>query len=286
VEQLPLLPDSSPHSARPVAPIALASGNVWIGTCGYSYRDWIGPFYPPGTKSPQMLDRYAQRFPAVEIDSSYYRIPSAATFESMDRRTPSGFRFTAKLPGTLTHIAADAPETPLDDAALFRENITPLVDAGKLRVVLLQFPNSFRPGVRAERHLERLREALADLSLVAEFRHKDWQSNATLELLAGLEIGWCNVDEPRFKSLLRPSSDVVGNVAYVRLHGRNAKTWWKGDAAERYMYSYTPDELEPWAARVGEMSAAALDTYVFFNNHRFGHAASNASMFAEMLRRD
>lgn len=285
VEQLPLLPEESPAATYPpAAPIALGGGRVWVGTCGYSYRDWIGPFYPIGTKPPQMLPRYAQRFSSVEIDATYYGIPAVATFDSMARRTPTGFRFTSKLPGSLTHAAADALEPSLDDAALFRERIEPLVDAGKFGVALLQFPNGFKPGARAERHLARLREALGDLRLVAEFRHRDWQTNATLELLARLDIGWCNVDEPRFDTLLRPSSDVVGDVAYVRLHGRNAKTWWKGDSAERYHYTYSAEELEPWTARVSEMADAARDTYVFFNNHRFGHAASNATLFAAMLR--
>lgn len=285
MEQLPLLPEESPDAAYPpAAPIALGSGRVWVGTCGYSYRDWIGPFYRLGTRPPQMLGLYAERFHTVEIDATYYGIPAIATFDSMARRTPPGFRFTAKLPGSLTHATADATEPSLDDAALFRERIEPLARAGKFGVALLQFPNAFRPTASAEHHLARLREALGDLPLVAEFRHRDWQTNATLELLTGLNIGWCNVDEPRFEGLLRPSSDVVGEVAYVRFHGRNAKTWWKGDAAERYHYSYSLEELEPWTARVGEMADAARDTYVFFNNHRFGHSASNAATFAEMLR--
>jgi len=257
---------------------------VLVGTCGYSYRDWVGPFYPPGTRSGAMLDYYAHRFPCVEIDSSYYRVPNEATIASMDRRTPKGFRFTVKLPGTVTHVPGDLDNPPLDDALVFRESLSPLVEAKKLGAVLMQFPNSFRPGVRAERHIRRLRDALNGLPLVAEFRHRGWQSSETLHLLERLDIGWCNVDTPRFDTLPRPSSDVVGDIAYVRFHGRNAAMWWKGDAAERYDYIYAPEELEPWAARVSEMASAARETYVFFNNHRFGRAASSATLFARMLR--
>ena len=283
VEQLPLLRDAVPP-APAVAPIVVEDHRIRVGTCGYSYRDWLGRFYPARIRPREMLEFYARRFGAVEIDSSYYRIPAVATCASLARRTPDGFVFTAKAPGSLTHVTVDAEAPSLGDAPLFREALQPLAASGKLGPVLLQFPNAFRPGTRAERHLERLREAFGELDLVAEFRHRDWQAAATLDLLSRLGIGWCNVDEPGFDSLLRPSDDVVGEVAYVRLHGRNAKMWWKGDAAERYEYSYGPEELEPWTARVADMASAARETYVFFNNHRFGNAASNATMFDAMLR--
>jgi len=223
-------------------------------------------------------------FAAVEIDATYYRIPSEAAVASMERRTPPAFRFTAKVPGTLTHPPADAGDPPGEDAKTFRERLRPLVAAGKLGALLLQFPNGFRPGPPAERRLEWLRDAFDGLPLVAEFRHREWQSAATMSLLQRLHTGWCNVDEPRFETLLQPSSDVVGDLAYVRFHGRNARTWWKGDAAERYHYTYSAEQLEPWARRVADMASAARETFVFFNNHRFGGAAANAELFAHMLR--
>jgi uncharacterized protein YecE (DUF72 family) len=278
---MPLWDDPETREAAP-EPLVLGGGRVFVGTCGYSYTDWIGPFYPPGTRSGAMLEHYARRFPAVEIDSSYYRIPSEAMVASLLRRSPPAFRFTAKAPGTLTHVGEDAA-MPLDDAALFRERIAPLATAGKLGALLLQFPNAFHPGPQASRRLAELRDAFPDFPLVAEFRHREWQSAATLAELALLDIGWCNVDEPGFATLLRPSSDVVGRIAYVRFHGRNARNWWKGDAAARYEYEYSADELEPWAARVSEMAEAAADTYVFFNNHRFGQAASGARLLTELL---
>jgi uncharacterized protein YecE (DUF72 family) len=276
--------DEEPEREERVEPLLMDRGVVRIGTCGFSYRDWVGPFYPAGIRSNEMLEYYAQRFPCVEIDATYYRIPSQASIASMERRTPPEFRFTAKLPGTLTHVPPEIAEPALDDAQAFREVMSPLVEAGKLGAILLQFPNSFHPGPRAERHLVRLREALEGLPLVAEFRHRSWQSAQMLGLLSELGIGWCNVDAPRFETLPRPSSDVVGDLAYVRFHGRNAKMWWKGDNATRYDYTYTPEDLEPWAARVSEMADAARETYVLFNNHRFGQAATSAKFFAHLLR--
>src|SRR5579863_1505766 len=182
--------------------------SLHIGTCGFSYRDWIGPFYPQGIKPLDMLPFYAERFDAVEIDSTYYAIPRPALFESMDRRTPAHFRFTVKVPGSMSHLPADA-EPSAADAAAFRACLEPIVSAGKLGAVLAQFPNSFRPSTDAYRRLQQLHEFWPDLNLVAEFRHRSWQDDRTLAALRDLDIGICNVDEPRFASLMRPDCEVT-----------------------------------------------------------------------------
>jgi len=256
-----------------------------IGTCGFSYRDWVGPFYPKGIASIEMLPFYAQRFSAVEIDSTYYAIPKPALFASMDKRTPKDFRFTVKAPGSITHVPAGAspPET---DPAAFAEALAPLVSAGKLAAVLVQFPNSFRPGSDAYRRLEQLRTWWPEMNLIAEFRHRDWQRDDTLRRLRGLSIGWCNVDEPRFRSLLRPGAEVTSDTGYIRFHGRNYGEWWKksGKADERYNYSYSGTELAEWIPRIAAVEEQTHDTYVFFNNHRLGKAPANARQLADMLQ--
>jgi uncharacterized protein YecE (DUF72 family) len=257
---------------------------VLVGTCGFSYKDWIGPFYPERIKPAAMLPFYAERFPAVEIDSSYYGIPTAKTFASMTARTPADFRFAVKLPGTLTHLPVEENAAVSDDARVFRENLQPMFESGKLAAVLMQFPNAFKPGARTEAYARALRGALPDLPLVAEFRNREWQRSQTLALLAELAIAWCNVDEPQFEGLLRPSSDVVGELGYVRFHGRNYEKWWRHERQEeRYDYLYTPEELVPWTERVAEMASQTRQTLAFFNNHRFGQAAKNAGMLAKML---
>jgi uncharacterized protein YecE (DUF72 family) len=276
-----------PPSVAPqerIEPIPLGAGRIYIGTCGYSYKDWIGRFYPEGIKPTAMLPFYAEHFSAVEIDATYYRIPSVATFASMDRRTPADFRFTVKLPGSVTHLPSDEAEGVPDDARIFRESIEPLVASGKLAAVLMQFPNGFRPTARTETYVRALRKALPDLALVAEFRNREWQRPETIALLSEASIGWCNVDEPQFDGLLRPSSDVVGPLAYVRFHGRNYEKWWRHEKSEeRYDYEYTLEDLAPWTERVAEMASEAKTTFALFNNHRFGQAAKNADMFAGML---
>jgi uncharacterized protein YecE (DUF72 family) len=255
-----------------------------IGTCGFSYRDWIGPFYPEGIKSLDMLPFYAERFDAVEIDSTYYAIPRPALFESMDRRTPGHFHFTVKAPGALTHLPAEASPSSAD-AAAFRACLEPIAQSGKLGAVLAQFPNSFHPSADAYRRLAELVRFLPDINVVAEFRHRSWQDDRTLEELRNLSIGICNVDEPRFASLMRPGSEVTSSVGYVRFHGRNYDKWWKQErtSAERYDYLYTKQELSEWIGRIAAVDDRAQQTFVFFNNHRLGKAAANARELAEML---
>jgi uncharacterized protein YecE (DUF72 family) len=255
-----------------------------IGTCGFSYRDWIGPFYPAGIKSLDMLPFYAEHFGCVEVDSTYYAIPKPQLFESMDRRTPAKFRFTVKAPGSITHLPAESAPVA-EEAVDFRASLEPIRTKGKLGAVLAQFPNSFRPGADAYRRLEWLREQWPDESLIAEFRHREWQSDETLTILRGLNIGWCNVDEPRFSSLMRPGSEVTSELGYIRFHGRNYGKWWKQERAahERYDYLYSTQELTEWLPRIAAIDNQAKDAYVFFNNHHLGKAAVNARELSEML---
>jgi uncharacterized protein YecE (DUF72 family) len=257
---------------------------LYIGTCGFSYQDWIGPFYPPGIKPLEMLPYYAQRFPAVEIDSTYYAIPKAQLFESMHKRTPGAFRFTVKAPGTLTHAGADAPARR-QDARDFEACLQPLLTAGKLAGVLAQFPNGFRPGPSSFARMEELREWWPDLPLIAEFRNREWQRDDTLQRLRALQIGWCNVDQPGFRSLMKPGAEVTSSIGYIRFHGRNYGSWWKHDrpSHERYSYLYSQAELEPWIPRIAEVTEEAQDAYVFFNNHHLGQAAINARQLGDML---
>ncbi len=258
---------------------------IAVGTCGFSYKDWVGPVYAAGTKAGEMLGEYARRFSVVEIDSSYYRVPSRATFESLNRRTPDGFRFTAKLPATATHVPDAGAQAVHADVPLFRRNVQPLLGADKFACALMQFPNSFRPSESTHRYIAALREALNDIALVAEFRNREWQTDDTLGLLRELQIGLVNVDQPQFKSLLRPTTDVTSEIAYVRFHGRNYQQWWQGTNETRYDYLYSAEELDPWADRIVDLAAdpEVKEVFGFFNNHRRGQAVKNAEMFEEML---
>jgi uncharacterized protein YecE (DUF72 family) len=256
---------------------------IYVGTCGYAYKDWIGPFYPGTIKTTEMLGYYARHFAAVEIDASYYGVPSKKTTAAMAARTPANFRFCFKVPATLTHPPPELLCAVHPDAELFRDSLETLIDARKLGAVLMQFPNGFKPSERTQEYLAGVAAALGGLPLVAEFRNRQWQRPETLRMLGALGVGWCNVDMPRLESLMLPSSDATTGIGYVRLHGRNAAQWWSGDNVTRYAYTYEREELVPWADRVAEIEEAVETTYAFFNNHARGSAAKNAEMFAELL---
>jgi uncharacterized protein YecE (DUF72 family) len=255
---------------------------IYVGTCGFSYKDWIGRFYPAKIKPAEMLPYYARLFRAVEIDSSYYGVPSPRTVESMAARTPANFRFSFKLPQTVTH-APDPAARLHDDAAAFRACLEPMRSAGKLACALAQFPNAFKPAATSGDHVKRIAEAFEAIPLVFEFRNRLWQQPATTAMLRELGVGYCNADMPALEGLLEPSADVTSSVGYVRFHGRNARQWWRGSNVTRYEYAYSPEELVPWTGRIAEIEAQAAETYAFFNNHADGRAAHDAEMFASLL---
>lgn len=234
-------------------------------------------------KSPEMLGFYARRFRAVEIDSSAYGVPAERTVASMVRRTPDRFRFTFKAPQTVTHPPDPNALVVHDDARLLLEATEPAVSAEKLGCILLQFPNGFKPEGNRRDYLSRVIDAFNGVPVVVEFRNDRWQSPETMQLLRELGAGYCNVDMPRLEGLLHASSESTSDVGYVRFHGRNAKTWWRGTNVTRYEYLYTDDELAPWADRIADVEAQTHDTYVFFNNHANGKAAKNAEMMEMLL---
>jgi uncharacterized protein YecE (DUF72 family) len=258
--------------------------NVYVGTCGFSYRDWVGVFYPSGLPQAKMLAFYARTFSCVEIDSTYYAVPKPEVFARMAERTPERFRFSVKAPGAVTHLPADVGALP-EHAGLFRDAVAPLAAAGKLASILLQFPTAFHPGPQAFARIGVLAEAFAGLPLVAEFRRRDWQSEETLDVLRSHGIGYVNVDEPALDALPRLSAEATSPVATVRFHGRNAAMWWRGDNTTRYDYSYTDEELVPWVIRAGELVHAprVREVMLFFNNHRRGQAVANACTFRRLL---
>ena len=256
---------------------------IYVGTCGFSYKEWIGPFYPRTAKPSAMLEFYARKFAAVEIDSSAYGVPSQRSVASMVARTPVTFRFTFKLPQTVTHPADPNSLVVHDDVKLLLESVQPAIERGKLGGLLAQFPNGFKPEGNREAYLRRVLDVLESVPVAIEFRNERWQRPETLAMLREMGASYVNVDMPRLEGLLHASSEVTGPIGYVRFHGRNAKTWWRGTNVTRYDYLYDERELAPWAARIADIEAEARDTYVFFNNHANGKAAKNAEMMELLL---
>lgn len=253
---------------------------VLVGTSGYSYDDWVGPFYPQGLNKREYLSFYASEFPVVELNFSYYTQPSASTLERMLDKTPEGFRFAIKAHQSLTHnIGGDLPK----EIERYRQGIQPLVDAGRLAAILLQFPYSFHytPGNR--RHLQRLCQSFADLPKAVEFRGSEWQRNSVYRGLSDVKTTFVNVDEPRLPKLPAPTDVVSSELAYLRFHGRNAANWWMGDNVSRYDYLYDTEELSEWLPMIERMLAKARLLLVIFNNHSRGQAIQNARQLQGLL---
>ena len=259
---------------------------IYVGTAGWSYPEgagkWEGVFYPPD-RHIDRLQYYAERFQAVEINSSFYRpiVPHVA--RSWAQKTPTDFRFTAKLYQKFTHpkmykeaTGAEA-EVRGEDFARFKEGIAPLAEAGKLGALLAQFPPSFKADEETLTQLEDLLRQFADYPLAVELRHRTWSdSKEAARLLAEHDVAWCLIDEPMFRTSVG-AVPLTSRLGYLRFHGRNAADWWRGDRETRYDYLYSTPEQAELAAEVQAVAERADDTYVFYNNHYRAKAVANAT---------
>ena len=262
---------------------------IRFGPAGWEYDDWSGVVYPrPAPRGFDRLAHLSRFFGTVEVNATFYRpFPAevAARWCERVREAPT-FRFGAKIHRRFTHerAAYGAAEVAEARAALDR-----LQAEGRLGAALLQFPWSFRRGEAEEEWLRGLFRAFAGLPLVLEVRHASWDEPAVLEELAAAGVGIVNVDQPRFHDSRGPGAAVTAAVAYVRVHGRNYRDWFRKDAGRdaRYDYLYGAGQLEPWAERVRKMdaSARAPEVYVVTNNHFRGQAPANAAMLQAMVER-
>jgi uncharacterized protein YecE (DUF72 family) len=253
---------------------------IRVGTSGFSYRDWEGPFYPEGLPDRDKLAFYAQEFDTVEINYSFYQEPTAQTLEALAAKTPPGFLFSIKAHREMTHERENGEAV----AVRFREALAPWIERDCLACILLQFPHSFHCTPEHLDVIRSLRDRLEGLPTVVEFRHVCWVSGRVFQLLRQLDLGICCVDQPRLTSLLPPFGVATSDIAYLRFHGRNAAKWWDHDEAwERYDYSYSREELEPWAAKAREMAANTRLTLLYANNHWVGQAVDTARQLKLLL---
>ena len=254
---------------------------IRVGTSGFAYADWHPAFYPANLPATRRLEHYAQRFDCVEINSTFYRQPTAQMTANLAGRVPPGFAFAAKVYGGITH---DPEFTTNGDLERFATGVAPLVERGVLGAALAQFAHAFRPTRAHVKHLARLRAAWPNLPLVVEFRHADWLTEQALTWLRERDIGFCNVDQPALDGLLPPTVNMTARRSYVRFHGRNATQWYEHrEAWERYDYSYTKMELNEWVPRIKSLALEADESYVFFNNHYEAQAVTNAAQLKDML---
>ncbi len=258
---------------------------IRIGTSGWSYPTgegrWEGVFYPRGKKVDH-LEFYSRFFDTVEVNSSFYRpiVPNVA--HNWVEKTPSEFRFTAKLYQKFTHpkmfeeATGKAAEVGLEDVERFQEGLAPLVEAGRLGCLLAQFPPSFKHDEETLTYLEDLLRQFARYPLAVELRHRSWTDNPdSFRLLASHGVAWCMIDEPKFRTSIG-DVPLTSKVGYFRFHGRNAMEWWKGDRESRYNYLYSPQEVSALAEDVKDVAERTQDVYAFYNNHFGAKAVVNA----------
>jgi uncharacterized protein YecE (DUF72 family) len=261
---------------------------IRFGPAGWSYKDWEGIVYPhkPGAKFDP-LEYLARFFDTIEINSSFYRPPAASTAKSWVKRVVANpnFVFTAKLHRVFTHERGKATT---EDEREFREGTEPMLSAGKLGALLLQFPWSFKNTEDDRAYLFNLVKRFRDYPLVLEVRHASWNTPEIYETLEELNIGLCNIDQPLFSKSIKPAAVSTSPLGYVRLHGRNYQNWFREKAPrdDRYNYLYPPEELDPWIDRIKQIAKKTKETYVVTNNHFRGQAVVNAlEMKATLLEK-
>lgn len=252
---------------------------IRLGTSGFSYDDWVGPYYSENQPRRDWLPFYAQEFDTVELNVTYYRVPSLKVVSGWVERTPDEFLFAVKANRELTH------ERSSPDFGAYVASLEPLINSGKLACVLAQFPYSFHPHPDNRDYLLTLREGLWDLPVVIEFRDRAWVSEQTFEQLETLNFGYCAVDEPRLRGLMPPIARASGPVAYVRFHGRNAEKWWQHEHAyERYDYSYSDEELMEWIPKIQGLESESSPVLIYANNHFRGQSIETIRKLRRLLQ--
>jgi len=260
-----------------------SSCKILVGTSGYGYVEWVGPVYSPGSRPEDFLTQYASMFPTVELNFSYYKMPTSDQLSRLTEQAGPAFVFSIKANESLTHKID--PATWKDSARAFMEALEPLREAGRLGALLFQFPYSFHYEPERRRYLDAVLAQFAELPLAVEFRNHEWYNNRVLDAFRERRVAIASLDLPALKGLPPVMDVVTSSLAYIRFHGRNGETWWGSDSASRYDYLYSDAELEAWAGRVQAIAEKAERILVYFNNHRRGQAARNAKTFAGILSR-
>lgn len=253
---------------------------IYVGTSGYSYDDWIGPFYSEGTAKGQMLEEYSKIFKFTEINSTYYSVPNKFMFFNLVKKTPEDFKFTVKLHGSMTHTK----EADENTYKTFNEALDPLIESNKLGCLVAQFPYSFHRNDENMDYIKRVRDNFRGLPLSIEFRNDRWMDTEVYKKLYRENIGFVCVDEPDIKGLVRKAAVVTSKIGYVRFHGRNSDKWYNHkESYERYNYLYSEDELKEWTPRVKLIEQNSEVSFIAFNNHFRAQGAVNASILQKLL---
>lgn len=264
----------------------MRSPHIRVGPAGWSYSDWEGRVYPkPHPRGFNALAYLAAYVDCVEVNATFYAIPpprNAERWATIVEDRPD-FRFSAKLNQEFTH--GRWKRLPKAQADAFSGALAPLVDAGRLSAVLTQFPFFFRDEPASRERLRRVAGAFAHFPLVLELRSGTWFRDEGFEFLSSLGVGLAHVDLPFARDHPPESQRTLGDIGYVRLHGRNTNTWFdpKAGRNDRYDYLYGDDELEGIVERSVTVAKESQETFLVTNNHYGGQAMANALEIRGML---
>ncbi|HZS48687.1 MAG TPA: DUF72 domain-containing protein [Blastocatellia bacterium] len=251
---------------------------VRVGMAGWAYDDWKGVVYPRDSNSKfDRLGYMARYFDTVEINTSFYAPPSDKSTKEWLKRVEYNrlFKFTAKLYQGFTHKPGMGTK---EDEFKFKQSMEPLIDAGRLGAVVAQFPWSFQRSPENRKYVDALLERFKDFPLVLEVKHSSWNEQPVYESLEKRSVGFCNIDQPLFAGSLEPSSFITSQIGYIRMHGRNSRSWFQvqpGDCC-KHDYFYSEEELKPWIERIRKMKDSANEIYVLMINTCKGQGMANA----------
>lgn len=270
---------------------------VRFGTSSFSSEDWVGPFYPPGTKPGEFLAYYASQFDTVEVDSTYYAVPSAKVVEGWVAKTPENFIISAKFPRSIVHggeAATPDPEMVLKPQKTYAERDRFLkvisILGSRLGPLVLQFPYFSKKVFESrEPFLERLDKFLSDLPdgfrYGVEIRNPNWLKPDFVEICRKHEAALVMVDQawmPHGDQLKKSFDPITSDFSYIRLLGDRQKIeeitkTWEKEVIDR------EDSLERWSAFLLELAADKIPTFVYINNHFAGHAPTTLRRLQEMF---
>jgi uncharacterized protein YecE (DUF72 family) len=261
---------------------------IKIGTSGFSFPDWKGTVYPVGIQERDMLSFYEKElgFNVLEINFTYYTLPSQKSLAAMSQKTSNSFEFVVKSFKGMTHEIWDKETgTRIENQEVFKKfkySLVPLIEEKKLACVLAQFPYGFFPNQENLDYLEKFKEEMEDIPLVVEFRNKIWLKEQTFQFLEKNRIGFCVVDEPKLSQLMPYQPRATSAIGYFRFHGRNIN-WFNVPTSVRYDYLYSEKELKEFIPDIKDISKKTGKTFIFFNNCHAGSAAKNAAQMAKLL---
>jgi uncharacterized protein YecE (DUF72 family) len=250
--------------------------DIWIGTSGYSYPDWVDDFYPADLPPKRMLNYYATQFPLVELNFTFYRPPTPEMLARLADQVPSGFRFAVKLPRTISHEQSTA------DIAGFRLAVEQMRQRDCLLGILCQLPQATHNTHDARQWVEHLADKFGDLGLAVEFRHRSWAHQEVPAWLGELGVDLVAVDAPNLPGIYPSGWVQSSSTVYVRLHSRNADKWY-ADGADRYDYDYSDNEMSEWVDATRSHAGFTDRVMLLFNNCSRSQAAVNARRMRDLF---